>query len=566
MKPGRADDYFERLNETIRSTDQYVHTWDGELYLEYHRGTYTSQAYNKKMNRRLELLYREAEWLQVLLAAESGSYEKYPKQELDKGWKIILRNQFHDIIPGSSIREVYEDSRAEYAEAEEIGNQAAKAAAEALTGLSKQDKDKKAYTVFNGASFDQAGLLTVYAEDSEHRQWRDENGSLLNAQQLGNEWLIETPEIPMLATAVISAHFTDNVEPAAQTDSFVWEYPILTTPHYIMEWNKSGQLSRLYDRDAEREVLAPGECGNVLQVFEDKPKQYDAWDIDLYYQEKKREITELVSMELVHSGRLAAVLQFSWKYMDSMVIQKVKVYAGSRRIDFETLVDWHEQHQLLKVAFPVTVRSTEATYDIQYGNVKRPTHWNTSWDYARFESVGHQWADLSERGYGVSLLNDCKYGYDIKDHVMRLSLIKSATAPDWQADQGEHRFTYSLLPHERDWAEGRTAEEAWMLNNPLRAVEGRLNGETGKSLFRTDAAGVAIDAVKWSEQGDSCVIRLHEFFGGRRKVKLSSGYPVRSWQLCDLMERPQGEVASGGEIELEFKPYEIHTLLIKFFE
>ncbi|MBY0011908.1 alpha-mannosidase [Paenibacillus typhae] len=566
VKPGRADDYFERLNETIRSTDQYVHTWDGELYLEYHRGTYTSQAYNKKMNRRLELLYREAEWLQVLLAAESGSFVRYPKQELDEGWKIILRNQFHDIIPGSSIREVYEDSRAEYAEAEEIGNQAARAAAEALTGFSDQGTDKKVYTVFNGASFDHTGLLTVTAEDSEHRQWRDENGSLLNAQQLGNEWLIETPEIPMLATAVISAHFTENVEREAQTDSFIWENSILATPHYIMEWNASGQLCRLYDRDADREVLAPGECGNVLQVFEDKPKQYDAWDIDLYYQEKKREITGLVSIELVESGPLAAVLQFSWKYMDSTVIQKVKVYAGSRRIDFETLVDWHEQHQLLKVAFPVTVRSTEATYDIQYGNVKRPTHWNTSWDYARFESVGHQWADLSERGYGVSLLNDCKYGYDIKDHVMRLSLIKSATAPDWQADQGEHRFTYSLLPHEGDWAEGRTAEEAWMLNNPLRAVQGRFNGATGKSLFRTDAAGVAIDAVKWSEQGDSCVIRLHEFFGGRRKVKLGSGYPVHSWQLCDLMERPQGGVTSSGEIELEFKPYEIHTLLIKFFE
>ncbi len=566
VKPGRADDYFERLNETIRSTDQYVHTWDGELYLEYHRGTYTSQAYNKKMNRRLELLYREAEWLQVLLAAGSGSFGKYPAEAFNEGWKIILRNQFHDIIPGSSIREVYEDSRAEYAEAERIGTQAARTAAEALTVSTGPETGKTAYTVFNGASFNQAALLTVTAEDSEQRQWRDENGSVLRAQQLDNRWLIETPEIPMLAAAVISAHFTQKVEPAAQADPFVWENSTLTTPHYFMEWNTSGQLCRLYDRNAEREVLAPGECGNVLQVFEDKPKQYDAWDIDLYYQEKKREITGLVSTQLVESGPLAAVLQFSWKYMDSKVIQKVKVYAGSRRIDFETFVDWHEQQQLLKVAFPVSVRSTEATYDIQYGNVKRPTHWNTSWDYARFESVAHQWADLSERGYGVSLLNDCKYGYDIKDHVMRLSLIKSATAPDWQADQGEHRFTYSLLPHEGDWAEGRTAEEAWMLNNPLRAVQGVFAGEKNKSLIHTNAAGIAIDAIKRSEHGDSCVIRLHEFFGGRRKVKLSSGYPVHSWQLCDLMERPQGEVTSGGEIELEFKPYEIHTLLIKFFE
>ncbi|WP_042202251.1 alpha-mannosidase [Paenibacillus camerounensis] len=565
VQPGRADEYFERLNETVRSSDQYVHTWDGELYLEYHRGTYTSQAYNKKMNRRLELLYREAEWLQVLLAAESGSFSRYPAQELYNGWIIILRNQFHDIIPGSSIREVYEDSREEYAEAERIGLESAVRAAEGLTAPAAAGGEAH-YTIFNGAFFDRSGLLTVDAQDTEIKEWRDEMGSLLSAQQFDGEWLIKAPEVPMLAAAVISARTAGTAEAVEQPEPFVWENSRLTTPHYIMEWNAYGQLSRLFDRDADREVLAPGECGNVLQVFEDKPKMFDAWDIDLFYQEKKREITGLVSAELLSSGPLAAVLQFSWRYMDSAVIQKVKVYAGSRRIDFETLVDWHEQHQLLKVAFPVAVRSTEATYDIQYGNVKRPTHWNTSWDYARFESVGHQWADLSETGYGVSLLNDCKYGYDIKDHVMRLSLIKSATAPDWQADQGEHRFTYSLLPHQGDWISGHTAEEAWMLNNPLRAVQGSFNGVTGKPLFRTDAAGVAIDAVKLSEQGDSCVIRLHEYFGGRRKVRLSSGYSVLSWQLCDLMERPAGEVTSGGEIELEFKPYEIHTLLVTFFE
>ncbi|CAM3987442.1 hypothetical protein L1N85_04840 [Paenibacillus alkaliterrae] len=151
--------------------------------------------------------------------------------------------------------------------------------------------------------------------------------------------------------------------------------------------------------------------------------------------------------------------------MDSTIVQRLVVYANNRRIDFRTSVDWHEHRQLLKVAFPVHIRSVEATYDIQFGNVKRPTHWNTSWDYARFETVGHQWADLLERGYGVSLLNDCKYGYDIKDHIMRLTLIKSALIPDDRADQGQHEFTYALHPHGGDWYEGATVQAAWELNN-----------------------------------------------------------------------------------------------------
>jgi alpha-mannosidase len=560
VKTGRADEYFERLNETIKNTDQYVHTWDGELYLEYHRGTYTSQAYNKRMNRKLELLYRESEWLHVLLAAESGDFSQYPAQKLLEGWKIILRNQFHDIIPGSSIREVYEDSRVEYEEAERLGKQAADMATAELISLSGT-ANKMDYTVFNGAFFDQTGLVSLACTDQEEKEWRDEGGRVLRSQRLGDEWMIEIPTLPMMGTAVITALAA---VPGEIASPFVWEDSRLTTPFYILEWNTSGQLVRIYDRTADREVLVTGEYGNVLQVFEDKPQKFDAWDIDLYYQEKQREITDLLSVELIENGPLTAVLQFTWQYFDSSIIQKVKVYSVNRRIDFETLVDWHEQHQLLKAAFPVAVRATEATYDIQFGNVKRPTHWNTSWDYARFESVGHQWADLSERGYGVSLLNDCKYGYDIKDHVMRLSLIKSATDPDWLADQGEHRFTYALLPHTGDWVAGRTVEEAWSLNNPLHAVQGGYSAGAGKSLIRTDTAGIAIDAVKMSEQGDGFIVRLHEYMGTRCTVALGSDYAIDSWQVCDLMERPLEEAAYSREIRHEFKPYEIHTFLVKF--
>lgn len=560
VKTGRADEYFERLHETISNTDEYVHTWDGELYLEYHRGTYTSQAYNKRMNRKLELLYREAEWLQVIQAAELGSFTQYPARELYEGWKIILRNQFHDIIPGSSIREVYEDSRIEYAEAEQLGKQAVDAAVSGLVTVSG-GTDKADYTIFNGSSFNRTGLVSVACVDHEPKEWRDASGRVLQSQRLGEEWIIEVPEVPMMGCAEITAV---HGEPSGQAVPFNWKDSSLTTPFYILEWNESGQLIRIYDLAAEREVLAEGERGNVLQVFEDKPKMYDAWDIDLYYQEKMREITDLQSAELIECGPLVAVLQFTWRYMDSLLVQKVIVYSGSRRIDFETKADWHEQHQLLKTAFPVAVRATEATYDIQFGNVKRGTHWNTSWDYARFESVGHQWADLSERGYGVSLLNDCKYGYDIKDNVIRLSLIKSATEPDWQADQGEHLFTYALLPHEGDWVAGSTVEEAWCLNHPLRAVQGTYSGGIGKSLITTDNSNIAIDAVKMSEQGDGCIIRLHEFTGSRSIVSLGSHYDIHSWQACDMMERPLEEARLSKEIRYEFKPYEICTFLVKF--
>ncbi|CAM3660039.1 MULTISPECIES: alpha-mannosidase [Saccharibacillus] len=573
VKPGRADDYFERLNETIRQTDEYVHTWDGELYLETHRGTYTSQAHNKRMNRKLEMTYRAAEWLHVLLAAERGDLSDYPAAELLEGWHIVLRNQFHDIIPGSAIREVYEDSRAEYEQAEEIGERLVHLAARQLTRQAAADTElpspQAAYTVFSGAFFERTGYVSVAGADDGHRRWTDAQGQGLHAQRMPNgEWLVRVPSLPPMGSAVIRSTVVEEAredEPVLEEPVFIEAKRTMTTPFYILEWNEAGQLSRIFDREAQREVLFEGECGNVLQVFEDKPLEYDAWNIDLDYVEKKKEITDLLSMEWVCAGPLAAVLRTTWRYMDSSVTQHMKVYADRRQIDFETTVDWHESHQLLKVSFPAAIRATEATYDIQFGNVKRPTHWNTSWDYARFESVGHQWADLSERDYGVSLLNDCKYGYDIKDHTLRLTLIKSATDPDWSADQGEHVFTYALLPHAGDWAAGRTAEEAWTLNDPPLAVRGAYTAGEGRSLIRTDTARIAIDAIKRAEDGDGFIVRLHEYAGRRIHANLSSDYSAASWQVCDLLERPiDGEEKStGAALRQLFKPYEILTLRVR---
>lgn len=557
---GRADDYFERLQETVADTDQYVHTWDGELYLEFHRGTYTSQAYNKRMNRKLELLYREVEWMHVLKATVTGEWSSYPTGSLTEGWSIILRNQFHDIIPGSSIQEVYTDSRIEYAEANQYGTDSLALAA---AGLTTVQNDQNAFTVYNSASFERSDLVSI-VEDNLNRNngvWLNEEGKELSSQQVDGEWWVRVEGLPALGSKMVT--FREGVQSQQVSSSFQLHDSGLSTPHYEIEWNEVGQLISIYHKAASREVLAEGERGNVLQVFEDKPKMFDAWDIDLYYQEKMTEVTQLQSVEWIANGPLFATARFTWTYMASVIVQDLTVYTDNRRIDFATKVNWQERQQLLKTAFPVSVRSTEATYDIQFGNVKRPTHWNTSWDYARFETVGHQWADLSERGYGVSLMNDCKYGYDIKDNVMRLSLIKSAIYPDPNADQGEHEFIYSLLPHLGDWVEAGTVREAWGLNNPLLHVHGA-SPTGGKSLFRlgNNNENVMVDAVKKAEDAEAIILRLHEFTGARSEVRLTSDYGVAAWQECNLMERPIADELNGLEIRFSLKPYEIKTFLV----
>ncbi|SHE09729.1 Mannosylglycerate hydrolase [Chlamydia abortus] len=559
---GRADEYFTRLQERVGASEEYVHTWDGELYLEMHRGTYTSQAYNKRMNRKLELLYREAEWMGVAAGLLGKDWSHYRQAELEDGWKIILRNQFHDIIPGSSITEVYEDSRREYDEAWRTGQQVWRKAAEAIVDLASSGE--VAVTVFNSAPWERSELVGIeLGEAAGHGVWRDAGGGRLEAQYDGRKWWVRAENVPSMGWTTLFFNGHSAPEPASEdNDAFSVTEGGMTTPYYEITWNESGQLTRIYDKEAEREVLQEGRRGNVLQVFEDKPKsRHEAWDIDIFYQEKMREVNELAAVSYPELGPLRAVIRLEWTYMDSKIVQNMIVYKYSRRIDFETEVDWREQRRLLKAAFPVEVRATEATYDIQFGNVKRPTHWNTSWDYAKFESVGHQWADLSERGYGVSLMNDCKYGYDIKGQALRLSLIKSAMAPDPVADQGRHSFTYSLLPHPGDWFAGGTVQEAWALNQPLTYARGR-SVTPSFALFALSSDHVMIDAVKKAEDSQLVVLRFHEYGGKRGEVDIECGFPVDWWQECNLLEKPEGERFLNRPIRTTIRPYEIKTLLI----
>lgn len=554
VKTGKASEYFRCLKEKVEKTEEYVHTWDGELYLEYHRGTYTSQAYTKMMNRKLELLYRETEWLSTVACLTNNDWSLYANNEITKGWKTILRNQFHDIIPGSSITEVYEDAKQEYKEAEDIALDIQNKLEEIYI-----NKDEHTWTIINNSNWDRNESINIKCD--EDGSFYDEDGNKLKYQRNKDEYTVEIKNIPALGYKRIILKIDD----VQYDNNSVFEYcdGKISTPKYNIEWNEYGQLTSIYDKENKREVLAKGERGNVLQMFEDKPMAHEAWDIDIFYQEKMREVKDLQSVELIEDGNIKAVIRFKYKYMNTTISQDMIVYANSNRIDFKTNVDWREKKQLLKVAFVVDIRSTMATYDVQFGNVKRPTHWNTSWDRARFESVAQQWVDLSERNYGVSLLNNCKYGHDIKDNVMRLTLLKSATHPDPVQDQGEQNFTYSLLPHSGDFIDGNTVKHAYELNQPLRAIKGMLKSEVKKQLFKFNDANILVDAIKKAEDEDMIIIRFHDYSGSRQNVSIDSDYEINGWMETNLMEKPIEDLRNENSINVVVNPYEIKTLMIK---
>lgn len=545
VKTDRAGSFFRRMHENIENTDEYVPVWDGELYLEYHRGTYTSQAYNKKINRRMEFALAECEWIAECAKLAGGSYDQ---ETLVRSWQTILRNQFHDIIPGSSIGEVYLDCHREYGKVEEALRALA---ADALHTVTKPEAD--AWTLWHFGSFPRRDV--VFIDERRSGSFFDAAGNRLNAQKVENGWQVEVALAPLSFTTI---RFKEEVAEEIVPFGVDMEARTLNTPYYRIRWNENGRLTGIYDHENEREIIPEGACANDLKIFEDKPIMHDNWDIDIFYQ-FKHEPAKLEKAELIECGALRTVIRFSYSYRHSQFVQDMIVYAGSRRIDFKTQAEWHEAHRVLKAAFPVNIRSTRATYDIQYGHVERPTHYNTSWDYARFEVVAHKWADLSEEGYGVSILNDCKYGHNIKDNVMQITLLKCGQYPDTQADIGHHEFTYALLPHAGSVAAGDTIEEAVKLNLPVRALKG-VSAEC--TLLRCDNRCIAIDAVKKAEDDDCMIVRIHECRGQHTSAELIPGFGIKAWAPCNLLEEQTGDRVESDTVKAALTPFQIRTFRI----
>ncbi|MCG2785201.1 MAG: alpha-mannosidase [Anaerolineae bacterium] len=501
----------------------------GELYFELHRGTYTSQARNKKFNRQSELLLRDVEMLSALALVTRGL--AYPANALQKLWKLVLTNQFHDIIPGSSIGEVYADSTKDYAVVLEQAAALHEKALQALTpGTSAPETDK--IFVFNTLGFPRTEVVDLGGRLG-----------LVSAPSLG--YAIQTP-----------ATTTETVSVTETEPGFILENTLLKAV-----FNRQGGLTSLLDKSAQRESIEPGQAGNTFVLYEDLPNAWEAWDVDAFHLEKKLVMGGASSVNIVESGPLRAAIAFEYVLSPhSTIRQVVSLDALSARLDFACQVDWREKQKFLKVEFPLNLRASYATYEIQFGHVQRPTHFNTSYDMARFEVPAHKWADLSEPDFGVALLNDCKYGYAAHGNILRLSLLRAPTYPDPQADQGRHQFRFALCPHAGNPQSAGITEAACCFNVPLLTAKSG-GQDIQQAFFSLNQPAVLLDTIKKAEDSEALILRLYEARGTRGKLRLTSPLPVQSAALVNLLEDEISHLDwQDGGVELSFKPFEIISM------
>ena len=536
--------YFEELEERVKG-DRRLPVWEGEFYFEYHRGTYTSMARNKRSNRKAELGLMDLELLSVLAQAQAA----YPAEELDRMWKKVLINQFHDILPGSAIHEVYEVTKEEYAALQKEIKALEEERLHALVG------DGEGITIFNTTGHDRSDIVELGEIHAE--ALKDAEGVIYPVQKTAEGAVVYVEHLPSKGYKTFAA-VSSEIE--QKTPFVLVDDHTLETPFYTIHLDAEGRFDRIYDKENDREVLQDGKKGNQFRMYEDKPMCFDNWDVDIYYTEKYWDVNDVISMEWTECGPVRATLEMERKESNSVIHQKIHFYADSRRIEFETYVDWKEHQTLLKVHFPVNVHTDEATFDVQFGNLTRKVHTNTSWDKARFESCGQKWIDLSEGHYGVSMLNDCKYGHSVKDSDMALTLIKSGIEPNPVADQEEHYFTYAIYPHAEKWQEAKTVEQAYDLNQPAIAVAG---GKPGSLLSKAsvDRSNVVLETIKCAESGHGIIIRMYESENALTKTNLVVEGNYNKAFACNLLEEEEAELElKDGVVCVQLKPYEVVTV------
>lgn len=523
----RVGDFLEQLGKNIENHPQ-LPVWQGELYLEFHRGTYTSQCKNKRYNRQSEILYLSTEFVSSMTKSLLGT--KYPKDELRYGWEMILTNQFHDIIPGSSIREVYEQCDLDYAEIFSIGN----------------------------------GQMNKFCSVLAQGIGRTHEFAVLNPNPMVGNGIIQKDGVSVYVSNIPSKGYV--VCPRLVVDNQIKLTPTeCETRRYRVRFDERMQIVSIWDKNAERELLKKHGIGNQLRVYADRPDKFDAWEWNEFSMSKFEVIDGVESVEIIEDG-VRSGLRIVRPYRKSKVKQTIWFCDYMDRIDFETEMDWQEHHMMLKTAFDVDINSPRATYEIQYGTIERPTHKNTSWDRAKFEVCGHRFADLSDGNYGVALLNDCKYGYDIHDGVMMLSLLKSATYPDPQADLGIMKCTYSVYAHEGTANICDLYALAYDLNNPMRAIEATGAKDLIPLEFcfvQCNRPNVLCEVIKEAEDSEDLVVRLFECQNSTTNTTITFGVDVEKVCLCDMNENKIQELTlNGRSVELNFHGFEIHTLMV----
>ena len=568
--------FFERLGKRMDAKEARFPKWDGELYLEYHRGTLTSLGKNKRNNRLAENRMRDLELLNALVVLR-GKYTGLASQEIRASWETVMLNQFHDILPGTSIAQVYTDSDRDYAEFF-VNTDAL--IEKLISGLTVKEED--ALTIVNALSADRDGDYLELANSGG-----DAKAIMLNdgvsqspVQNIfranGNSgWLAPITKLPAMGWSQVQLTQVGRVAMPRSCLSVSTKH--LENSLLRVEFDAAGEICSIFDKRVQREVLQSGSAANRLRAFEDKPIAWDAWDVDWYFEEQSWHISELVEIGVVEEGPYRAAIKLKRVYEKSTITQLISLQEGAASIEFDSYVDWREHQILLKTEFCFDLNTSEITSEVAFGHVRRPTHRNTSWDQARFEASMHRWLDMSETNFGVALFNDCKYGYDAEGQRVRLSLIKAGIYPFPDADIEQHEFRYALHVHHGALAEYSPVTLAEKFSHPPLVVgkptlvKKPATNLRGFGLLRLDKDNIKVQAIKQAEEdAASMILRLSEVANVRTKVRMSFSVLVQSITRVDLMERNHQALelicGSNGEayLELEVRPFEIISLSICF--
>jgi alpha-mannosidase len=509
--------FFDDAQESAKS--QKMPVWTGEIYLELHRATLTTQSGVKRKHRQAERALITAETVEGLGHLVGAPA---PKSHEDT-WRVVLKNEFHDILPGSSIHEVYEDAEREVEGAIVEGLRAQGDALTALVAALPKGNLGDAIVVVNPS------LSTRALRVSQ------DNGALIAADVT----------VAPLGIAVFDA------SKLSATPGLSVSRTHLENAHIKATIGADGTVTSLIHKATGREALA--DRGNQLWAYPvDKPRNWDAWDIEGDYAERGDELTEVESLEVIESGPHRAAIRITKRYRHSTIVQTYTLAANSRRLDIETELDWHDRRVFLRTLTPAAVRSMTATFECAYGVTKRPTHTNTSWDEAMFEAPGHRFIDLSEPGFGLAVLNNAKYGHSVRGNVLGLSLLRSPVYPDPLADEGKQGFTYSLLPHEGDWFDGGVREEAEDLNQPLLVTKATGLAEGVHTPIALAGIPAAMSGLKPAEDGNGLILRVYEPSGRRGDLDLQLQSGWRQTGTVSILEEPLERGEGAG-----LRPFEV---------
>lgn len=543
---GKVADFFKAIDGDFDKLPVY----DGELYYENHRGTFTSQAFIKENNRRGEFMMRNAEILNVFGGKE------YPAEKMEEAWKILLINQFHDILPGTSIHEAMENTREEYAQLRQLGGELVRMGKDGI--LNKVSVKDDSVLVWNMLTWQTKGIVKAEIPYMA-KGIKNSDGKLLTSKvyEENGKYYIEflADPVPAFGYGVFTL-----CDETAEVENVKVTKNTIENKYLKVVIDDNGLIDEVTDKTTGRQILTGK--GNLMTISHDKPIHESAWNMEFDYQMKFWELRDAESVEVVEASPLRGAVRVVRKFHESTITQDIILEKDKPTLDFDTTVDWHEREKVLKAEFPVDIRNRNASCEIAHGAAEYPTHYNTCYDQAKFEFCAHKWADLSEGGYGASIINDCKYGYNVHDNMMKITLLRGPICPDPMGDLGMHHFRYSFYPHAGTWRDADTVRLGFEENIRLDGEFIKANGGSniGHTFAKIDGDSVILDAVKPAQDGNGVIVRMYESETRHCKAKVWFDLGYSKVIECNLMECDEHEIPCiNGEFEFTMKPHEVKT-------